>query len=146
MSMQRSSPRYGHNTKWRMYMTVSEVPLVAVVDDDPSVLEAIENLLASARFAVETFDSAEAFLENLQAKTFDCLITDIGLPRLSGVALQKHVETILPGMPVILITGREEYLGLGQASSNNRGLFHKPFDALAFVAAINAAIGAKRSC
>jgi FixJ family two-component response regulator len=118
--------------------------LVAVVDDDASVLEAIGNLLASARYAAACFDSAESFLEVMAVRHFDCLITDIRLPGMSGVALQTHLGLVLPELPVILITGRNDPgVGAG-AASNHHGLFRKPFDAGELLTAVRAAIEGDR--
>jgi FixJ family two-component response regulator len=71
---------------------------------------------------------------------FDCLITDIGLPGLSGVALQTQTGLLLPELPVILITGRNNYRAEAGLAFNNRGLFRKPFDAGELLAAVKAAI------
>lgn len=123
-------------------MTASDAPLIAVVDDDASVLEAISNLLASAQYAVACFDSAESFIEDMIVRHIDCLITDIGLPGLSGVALQTQTGLVLPELPVILITGRNDYGAGASTAFNNRGLFRKPFDAGELLGAVRAAIKA----
>jgi FixJ family two-component response regulator len=125
-------------------MTASDAPLVAVVDDDSGVLEAIGNLLVSARYSVASFDSAESFLEDIVVREFDCLITDIGLPGLNGISLQTEIGLVLPELPVILITGRNEYGESGRVAFNNRGLFRKPFDAEELLAAVLSAVSATK--
>jgi FixJ family two-component response regulator len=121
-------------------MTEPSTSTVAVVDDDPSVLEAVGNLLESAGYSVTGFDSAEAFLMTVQTRSFDCLITDIGLPGLNGLALQAEMGRLFPHLPVILITGRDDVGGGAVLSVNNRGLFRKPFDGEEFLSALAAAL------
>lgn len=121
-------------------MSSDPAKLVAVVDDDPSVLEAVGNLLESAAYTVARFESAEAFLVALRAATFDCLISDVGLPGINGIALQAEVSRLRPLLPVILITGRDEVSNGGVHLANNRGLFRKPFDGEQLLAALSAAL------
>lgn len=121
-------------------MTKLSADLVAVVDDDPSVLEAIGNLLESAGYAVSRFESAEAFLMVRHAKLFACLISDIGLPGMSGCALQAEVGRMIPLLPVILITGRDDVGNEAALAANNRGLFRKPFDGEQLLSALAAAL------
>jgi FixJ family two-component response regulator len=121
-------------------MTRLPADLVAVVDDDPSVLEAIGNLLESSGYAVSRFESAEAFLMVLHATLFACLISDIGLPGMSGSALQGEVGRMIPLLPVILITGRDDVGNEGALAANNRGLFRKPFDGEQLLSALAAAL------
>ena len=121
-------------------MTGPSASTVAVVDDDPSVLEAVGNLLVSAGYSVSRFDSAEAFLMTVPATSFDCLISDIGLPGMNGIALQTEMGLWRPHMPVILITGRNELGGAGVLAVNNRGLYRKPFDGEQLLSALAAAL------
>jgi FixJ family two-component response regulator len=121
-------------------MTGFPADFVAVVDDDPSVLEAIGNLLESAGYAVSRFESAEAFLIMLHATSFACLISDVGLPGMSGCALQAEVGRTSPLLPVILITGRGDIGNDGALAANNRGLFHKPFDGEQLLSALASAL------
>ena len=64
---------------------------VFVVDDDASVREALGGLLRSAGFAVETFASAQEFLACPPPDLPGCLVLDVGLPDLSGLALQQRM-------------------------------------------------------
>jgi FixJ family two-component response regulator len=120
-------------------MSNARAILVAVVDDDPSVLEAVENLLLSGGYLVESFDSAEAFLKRQEFVRFDCLVSDMGLPGINGFDLQTEIGLRTPQMPVILVTGRDGYGSNGVHAFNNWGLFRKPFDAEKLLAAIGAA-------
>jgi FixJ family two-component response regulator len=125
---------------WRVSMAAFSARVVAVVDDDPSVLEALSNLLNSAGYVVAPFESAESFLAGCAVGACDCLISDIGLPGMNGIELQVAVGIREPNLPVILITGRDDYRFRPVNASNNHGLFHKPFDAEKLLAAIAGAI------
>ena len=66
--------------------------LIAIVDDDESVREAIKSLLRSMEFTVETFSSAEDFLRSTHVNRTTCLIADINMPGMSGLDLYRHVS------------------------------------------------------
>lgn len=101
--------------------------LVGVVEDDPLVLESLEELLSSGGYKARLFASAEAFLDS--AGQVDCLISDIGLPAMNGWELLKIVRGEYPELPVILITARdEEHQREAIEGKGARRLFRKPFD------------------
>jgi FixJ family two-component response regulator len=83
-------------------------PVVAIVDDDASLRRALARLLRTAGWRTVTFASAEAFLHNDLQMPLDCLVLDVWLPGMSGVALLEHLETLGNTLPVILITGRDD--------------------------------------
>ena len=114
--------------------------MIAVVDDDPRVLESLENLFESAGYAVRMFSSAGALID-AGLSDIDCVITDIGMPAIDGFALHDVVKTARPGLPVFLITGRHEIGDQQRASAKEiRGLFRKPFDGPALLAAVDEAL------
>jgi len=113
---------------------------IAVVDDDPRVLESLENLLESSGYVVRTFSSARALVD-AGFSSIDCIITDIGMPIMDGFALHDAVKQARPSLPVFLITGRHEIGDQQRASSKDiRGFFRKPFDWPALLAAIGDAL------
>jgi DNA-binding NtrC family response regulator len=79
--------------------------VVAVVDDDRSVLRSLEYLLESADYSVRLFDSGAAFLGSACLAGIDCLISDVDMPGIEGFELLRQVQAARPGLPVILITG-----------------------------------------
>jgi FixJ family two-component response regulator len=83
---------------------VSRTPLLACVDDDPSVCEAIMELLKASGFSAETFLSAEDFLQFARLENTSCLITDVQLGGMSGLQLQSHLTDSGYGIPIIFIT------------------------------------------
>jgi FixJ family two-component response regulator len=79
--------------------------MVFVVDDDVSVREALEGLIKSAGWRVETFASAQEFLSYSRTDAPSCLVLDIELPDLNGLDLQELVAHMEPSIPIIFITG-----------------------------------------
>lgn len=113
-------------------------PVVAIVDDDPRLLESLENLLESAGYVAHSFSSAGSLLIRGLAGV-DVLITDIGMPGVDGFELRDLVKKARPQLPVFLITGRHEIADQGRAQGIS-GFFRKPFDAPALLAAVGDAL------
>lgn len=113
-------------------------PVVAVVDDDPRLLESLENLLESAGYVARSFPSAKALLVG-GLVGLDVVVTDIGMPGMDGFELKDLVKKVRPDLPVFLITGRHEIADQGRAQGVS-GFFRKPFDAQVFLAAIGEAL------
>ena len=80
-------------------------PIVYVVDDDISMRESLEALIQDAGWHVETFMSAEEFLNRPLEFVPRCLVLDISMPGLNGLELQKRLAVERPDMPIIFITG-----------------------------------------
>lgn len=115
---------------------------IAVVDDDPRVLESLQDMLESSGYSVRTFPSAKALID-AGLTDIDCLITDIGMPMMDGFALHDLVKKARPDLPVFLITGRHEIGDQQRASAKDiRGFFRKPFDGPALLAAVEKALRA----
>jgi FixJ family two-component response regulator len=86
--------------------TAIPVPVVFVVDDDISVREALELLIAHAGWRPQLLASAQEFLALPRAQCPSCLLLDVGLPDLNGLELQRRICDQRPEMPIIFITGR----------------------------------------
>ena len=112
--------------------------LVAIVDDDQRLLESLEDLLESAGHEVRTFPSALALLDSEALPEIDCLISDIGMPRMDGFALHRVLRERRPDLPVILITGRHEIAEPPPVKRN--WFFRKPFDGRALLTAVGNAL------
>jgi FixJ family two-component response regulator len=121
-----------------------EKSMIAVVDDDPRVLESLENLFESAGYGVRKFPSARSLIDS-GLSDVGCLITDIGMPSVDGFELHDLVKKVRPDLPVFLITGRHD-IGDQQRAlvSGVSGFFRKPFDLRALLGAVDDALGAKR--
>jgi FixJ family two-component response regulator len=85
-------------------IAVSQTPLIACIDDDPSVCEAIKGSLMASGFTAEAFLSAEEFLQFGRLEDTSCLITDVQLGGMSGLQLQHRLAELGYGIPIIIIT------------------------------------------
>lgn len=81
---------------------------IAVVDDDPSMRRAAENLLDANGFATELFVSAEDFFVRGATSQFDCLLLDIDLGGMSGIELQRQLVASGSKVPVIFMTALDD--------------------------------------
>jgi FixJ family two-component response regulator len=77
---------------------------IVVIDDDESVLEAMKNLVGMLGYSVEAFPSAEAFINSSSVERTDCVITDVQMPGMSGVELQRRLSGDGRRVPVIFVT------------------------------------------
>jgi FixJ family two-component response regulator len=115
--------------------------IVAVVDDDQSVLRALEYLLESADYAVRLFASGLELLDSGCLPQIDCLISDIDMPGMEGYELLRVVRSARPELPVILITGYPDTLKrLPSMGVGNPRCFTKPFQGPELLAAVSASI------
>ncbi|HTV55161.1 MAG TPA: response regulator transcription factor [Terriglobia bacterium] len=84
-------------------MTAS--PVVFVVDDDPSIRSSLKFLISTVGLRVESFDSAEAFLQRKPPDVPTCLVLDVRLRGLSGLDFQRELAARNVRIPIIFITG-----------------------------------------
>lgn len=87
---------------------MSHLPLIAVVDDDLAMREALADLLEVYDFRCATFGSAGSFMAAHATTFFDLLITDLNLVGESGLDLQRRIRSIDPDLPVILISAQTD--------------------------------------
>ena len=116
-------------------------PQVLLVDDDPAVCAALSRLLGLQGYAVSSFLSAESFLAQHDPHAFGCIILDIALPGLDGLALQQLLEQRGNPMPIIFLTGEADVPMC--AGAMKRGAFDfltKPVDDTVLFAAVACAL------
>jgi FixJ family two-component response regulator len=111
------------------------------VDDDKWVLKSLERLVKSAGFRVETFISAEEFLEAGKDSTTVCVILDIGLPGMSGLDLQRHLAAENSQVPIIFVSAHDETEMRTQALAGGAIAFlTKPVNDKALLDAVDSAV------
>jgi FixJ family two-component response regulator len=121
-------------------------PIVFVVDDDISVRESLELLIASAGWQPELFASAQQFLDRPRAFVPSCLVLDVSLPELNGLELQKRITGERTDMPIIFITGHGDVPMTVQAMKAGAVEFlTKPFNDEALLSAIRQALERSRA-
>jgi FixJ family two-component response regulator len=120
--------------------------IVYIVDDDASVREALQTLIAKAGWRPEVFASAEEFLLHPRLPCPSCLVLDVSLPDLNGLELQKRIATDRTNMPIIFITGHGNIPMSVQAMKAGAVEFlTKPFGSEALLSAIQGAIERNRA-
>jgi FixJ family two-component response regulator len=83
----------------------SKTGIIAIVDDDEPLCEALGSVLKAAGFCVAAFHSAEDFLASAEGQGASCLILDVRLPGMSGIELQGHLVRLGRTVPIVFITG-----------------------------------------
>jgi two-component system response regulator FixJ len=112
----------------RDVMTQSE-PTVFIVDDDPSVLKGLCLLMTSVKLNVETYSSAQEFLDSYNPDRPGCLLIDMRMPGISGLELQEILQSRNIFIPTIFITGYGEVMDAVQAMKKGAiDFIEKPFN------------------
>ena len=107
----------------------SETPIVYVVDDDASVRESLSSLMRSAGMAVEVFASPFDFLAKEKLGDLSCLVLDVRMPGLDGLALQQRMTTLGVEIPIIFITGHGDVpVAVRAMKAGAIDFLNKPFD------------------
>jgi two-component system response regulator FixJ len=99
--------------------------LVHVIDDDDAVRQSLAFVLQTARMAVRTYESANAFMSALPGIEPGCIVTDVRMPGMSGIDLLRRLNELKIGMPVIVITGHGDVQLAVEAMKVGRGRFHR---------------------
>jgi FixJ family two-component response regulator len=114
--------------------------VIAVVDDDESILRSLESLLESADHSARLFTSAAALLDSGLLDEIHCLISDIDMPDVDGFDLLRAVRQARPRLPAILITGYPDRLRRMPAGGSDVRFFTKPFSGPELLAAVSEAV------
>jgi len=121
-------------------------PVVFVIDDDPSMRAAIEDLVGSVGLQVRAFASPQEFLESSQPDTPGCLVLDVRLPGMSGLTFQKELLKEGITLPVIFITGHGDIpMSVRAMKAGAIEFLTKPFHHQELLDAIHAAIERDRA-
>ena len=115
--------------------------LVAIVDDDESVLRSLQDLIESDGLTALGFGSAEQFLDSVAQNKAACLIVDIRMPGMSGLELQAKLKAEGCQIPIIFITAHGD-AGMRTLAMREGAVefLSKPFDDEVLLQAVNAAL------
>jgi FixJ family two-component response regulator len=123
---------------------VPKKTVIAIVDDDESLREAIESLLKALGFAAETFGCAEEFLASGRPRHTACLIADVNMPGMTGLALHDHLDASGARIPTVLITAYPDQRTRARAQEAGlAGYLVKPFSEAALLTCVQAALAEK---
>jgi len=116
-------------------------PLVAIVDDDEGMRDALSDLLLVVDLACRTFDRAEALLAEYEPGRFDCIITDVRMPGISGLDLLRRLRSFDAPTPVIVITSDTNPQACSQALEEGAHAFlTKPIEDHVLLGHLNSAL------
>ena len=91
-----------------LHMDKRDGRLVCIVDDDESLRRSLRNLLTSLGFRVETFPSAEIFLESVHRASIGCVVLDVRMAGMSGVDLLRHLVVTGSPIPAVMLTAHAD--------------------------------------
>jgi FixJ family two-component response regulator len=121
-------------------------PLVSIVDDDVSVRRSTQRLLGSSGLRTEAFASAEEFLQSGLVDDTVCLLLDLSMPGMNGLALQRRLTETGRQIPIVFLSARasedDERLALRAGAAK---FLHKPASKEVLLQAIRAALGGATS-
>jgi two-component system, LuxR family, response regulator FixJ len=119
----------------------SEQAKVCVIDDDDAFRDSLTFLLRMAQIDVVGFASAAAFLDGLSGTHASCVITDVRMPKMSGIDLLRRLKELKIDVPVIVITGHGDVPMAVEAMKVGASDFlEKPFDDEVLLASVRAAL------
>ena len=108
----------------------SKKRIVMGVDDDSRMREAIESLLEMAGYDARVFSRADELVRSRALATADCVITDVRMPGMDGIELQRRARLVRPELPIIFISAHRDDDIRQQALDGGAVAFmFKPFDA-----------------
>jgi two-component system response regulator FixJ len=115
--------------------------VVHVIDDDVDVRQSLAFLLSTAGLAVRVHDSATAFLKALPDAQPGCVVTDIRMPEMDGLELQRRLLELKAGFPVIVMTGHGDVpMAVEAMKAGAVDFIEKPFDDETLLSAIQSAL------
>jgi FixJ family two-component response regulator len=121
-------------------MTTNE-PTVFIVDDDEAVRDGLCELLHAEGLRTQSFDSAETFLSSGDERNFGCLVVDIHMPGMTGLALQQDLIRRGIALPTIVITGQGDVpKAVAALKAGAIDFIEKPFNAEALLKAVRAGL------
>lgn len=122
-------------------MTIAREPTVFVVDDDAAVRDSIGELVESVGLRCESYGSASAFLDAFRPERRGCLLLDVRMAEMSGLALQRELNALGAKIPVIVLTGHGDVPMAVQAlKAGAVDFLQKPYRDQALLDSINAAL------
>ena len=116
-------------------------PTIFVIDDQESVRHAIGEMLSVFGFSVQTFESALHFLDQVEPEQAGCVVADVRMPKMDGIALVTEMARRKFAIPAILISGHADVpMAVAGIKAGAEDFIEKPVDDAMLVAAINRAL------
>jgi len=113
-------------------------PVIYVIDDQQSVRDALSEMLSVFGFETEKFDSADAFLKQIETARPGCIVADVRMPGTDGIELVRELDRRSKDLPIILISGHADIpMAVTAIKAGAEEFIEKPVDDTQLVAAIN---------
>jgi two-component system response regulator FixJ len=113
-------------------------PVVFIIDDQQPVRDALGEMLSVFGYAVETFESADAFLKLIGDSRTGCIVADVRMPGIDGIELVRELSRRGRSLPVILISGHADVpMAVAAIKAGAQDFIEKPVDDTHLLAAIN---------
>lgn len=123
-------------------MAALGLAVISIVDDDESIRASTKSLLRSVGYEVETFASADLFLESGALRETECLILDLRMPGMNGLELQSRLNAEDARVPIIFVTAHDNETNRRKALDGGAlSVLGKPVNSHALVEAVQAAVG-----
>jgi len=124
-------------------MAMADTDLIHIVDDDASVRDSLAMLLEAAGFSTRTYESAESFLIAAAEHATGCVLTDVRMPGLDGLAMQRRLAEQGSTLPVIVMTGHGDVpIAVAALKTGAVDFLEKPFDDTHLLKAVGDAVAA----
>jgi two-component system response regulator FixJ len=115
--------------------------VVHLIDDDEGVRQGLAFLLATAGLAVRVYESAVAFLQSIDTLQPGCIISDVRMPGIDGLELQRRLKQLGVNLPVIIMTGHADVpLAVEAMKAGAIDFIEKPFDDELLLSAVRTAL------
>lgn len=111
-----------------MTLKVKPAPTILIVDDDPNILELLQESLEDLSFKVVKALNGKEALAVLRAQKVDCLVTDISMPEMDGPELIRTIQQEGNRLPFFFITAYQDYPKENLNQLKPRAIIFKPFD------------------
>ncbi len=116
-------------------------PTIFVIDDQASVRHALGEMLGVFGFNVETYESADGFVLSIDGRRPGCIVADVRMPGMDGIALVRELKRRKIALPVVLISGHADVpMAVEAIKAGAEDFIEKPVDDAKLVAAINRAL------
>src|SRR5216684_7017438 len=122
-------------------------PHILLVDDDLALLQALPHMVALRIHGVkvDTVDSAQEAIEQIQQYDYDAIVSDIKMPGMDGLELLAKIQELRPEVPTLLITGHADQMLMIQAlRAGAYDFIQKPIDRVYLVASLHRAMQTRR--
>jgi FixJ family two-component response regulator len=118
-----------------------EQPIVYVLDDEPEILKALARLLLAKGFQVQGFTSAREFLAHERQQVPACLVLDVAMPELDGLAVQEQLSRTGEELPIVFLTGHGDIpMSVRAMKAGAQDFLTKPVNAAELLQAIRTAL------